>query len=406
MLDKEKRMKLIMIHQHDPTVHHVGGIGTFIDTFIRNAPEDIEIQLLGVTAHPERFPVGRWHSLTIGQKQFQFFPLAVANPARITLLPLSVRMVYALQRYRKKINIQNATLEFHRIEPMLAFFRDKNHKILFLHGHNMRDFYNKKTEVRWGKFPWLYFWLEKKLFPQAKHIYIVREDAIEDYKKQYPTKKNDISFLPTWADETNFYSLDKEGKRALREKLQIKLSLPNSSPLFLYVGRYEGQKDPLRLLGAFKLVKSRYPNAVLILVGEGSLKGEMEVYVRENDLSEAVRFLPSQSQEDIGRLMNSVDALCLSSAFEGMPRVVVEALHCGLPVVSTAVGESVRLIGDSQGGRLVTEDGAKAFSEAMIDLIESPPSTDACRDQVAAFTARKVLGPVYKKYCGLSEGNQ
>jgi len=399
-------MKLIMIHQHDPTVHHVGGIGTFIDSFIRNAPEDIEIQMLGVTAQPERFPVGHWHSLAIGQKRFNFFPLVAADPAKITLLPLSVRMVYALQQYRKKINIQNAILEFHRIEPMLAFYRDRNHKMLFLHGHNMRDFHNKKTEVRWGKFPWLYFCLEKKLIPKAKHVYIVREDATRDYQKQYPTKKNEISFLPTWVDETVFYPLDKEKKRALSKRLKTILRLPSSSPTFLYVGRYEGQKDPLRLLSAFKLVRSRYPNAILILIGEGSLKRKMEIYIQQHDLSEAVRFLPPLSQQDVGQWMNAVDALCLSSAFEGMPRVVVEALHCGLPVISTAVGETRRLIGDSQGGRLVTEEGAEAFSEAMMDLIENPPSADACRNQVVAFTARKILEPVYENYRGLSGDNQ
>ena len=137
-------MKLIMIHQHDPTVHHVGGIGTFIDTFIRNAPDDLEIQLLGVTAQPERFPVGQWHSLSMGQKSFQFFPLVVSNPIKVTFIPLSLKITYALNRYRKKISTQNAILEFHRIEPMLAFLRDSNPKALFLHGHNMKDFYNKK----------------------------------------------------------------------------------------------------------------------------------------------------------------------------------------------------------------------------------------------------------------------
>lgn len=391
-------MKLILIHQHDPTVHHVGGIGTFIDTFISNAPDDIEIQLLGVTAQPDRFPVGQWHTFSIGNKVFQFFPLVVANPVNVGLIPLSLKMVLSLYLYRKQIQIQSAILEFHRIEPMLVFYRSKNYKALFLHGHNMKDFYNKNTEVRWGKFPWLYFWLEKKLLPQANHTYIVREDAIEDYQKNYPRRKNEISFLPTWADETIFHSMEKAKRISLRDNLLSNLNLSSASPIFLFVGRFEGQKDPLRLLSAFKLMRSQYPEAALILIGEGSLKEDMKYFVRQNTLSDAVRFLPPMSQQDIGQWMNAVDALCLSSAFEGMPRVVVEALHCGLPVISTSVGEAGRLIGDSRGGRLVTEDGAEAFSKAMIDLIQNPPSAESCKSQVLSFTARKILEPVYNKY--------
>ena len=83
----------------------------------------------------------------------------------------------------------------------------------------MKDFYNRKTEVRWGKFPGLYFWLEKKLLPQASHTYIVREDAVMDYQKKYPAKADHISFLPTWVDEEVFYSLNEQSRSVLRKKM-------------------------------------------------------------------------------------------------------------------------------------------------------------------------------------------
>lgn len=399
-------MKLILIHQHDPTIPHVGGVQTFIDTFIRNAPDNLEIHLIGVSAKPDRFPVGQWHSLSMGQKAYRFFPLVAAHPVHVTFIPLTIRMWWALFRYRKKIDLQDAILEFHRVEPMLAFLGKHNPRILVLHGHNMKDFYNRKTEVRWGKFPRLYFWLEQKLLPQADHIYIVREDAVEDYQKKYPAKANKISFLPTWVDEAVFHSLGEQERSVLREKLIQEQALSAASRIFLYVGRYEGQKDPIRLLNAFKLVLAKDSHAILILIGEGGLKVEMQNFVQEHKLSSAVRFLPPMPQEDIGQWMNAADALCLSSAFEGMPRVAVEALYCGLPVISTAVGEAGRLIGDSHGGRLVTEEGAEVFAKAMLDLVGNPPSTMACEKQVESYTARKILAPVYRYYGELSEGKE
>lgn len=396
-------MKVVLIHQHDPTIPHVGGIGTFIDTFIRNAPSDLEVHLVGVTAQPSMYPVGQWHSLSMDGKGYRFFPLLIADPVHVPFLPLSVNILLSLYRYRESINIEGAILEFHRIEPMLAFSGDANHKVLYLHGHNRKDFYNKNTEVRWGKIPWLYFWLEKRLLPKANHIYIVREDAVGDYKKEYPEKAPCISFLPTWVDESAFYSMQEESRRVARSELLGEQDLPVESTLFLFVGRFEGQKNPLHLLRAFKQVVQRNTRARLALVGEGSLKSEMKKFVRENGISAAVRFLPPMPQPAIGRWMNISDALCLSSAFEGMPRVVVEALHCGLPVVSTHAGEVERLIGRSQGGRIVEEAEPEAFADAMLDVVANRPSRQACVGQVGAYTAAKILPPVYQRYRELLE---
>ena len=395
-------MKLILMHQHDPTIPHVSGIGTFLNTFIGNAPEDLEIELLGVSADAQRYSVGRWHECVLGSKRFLFFPLANTNPVHVPVFPLTISMLLALRRYRRHIDTNNAILEFHRVEYMLGFIHDENPKVLFLHGNNMKDFYNKKTEVRWGKFPWLYFALERRLLPQAEHVYIVREDAVLDYQERYPTMAAQIDFLPTWVDDAVFLCLEGDARRALRAKLLKDKGCANSTRGFLFVGRYEGQKDPLRLLRAFKKVSEISEKAVLFLIGEGSLKGEMQDYVRANQLTAVVHFLPPMLQQDIARWMNAADALCLSSAFEGMPRVVVEALHCGLPVVSTAVGEAERLIGDASGGRLVRGDGADVFATAMLDLLDNPPSADACRNRVRAFTASQILAPVYHRYRDLS----
>ena len=399
-------MKFVIIHQHDPTIPGVGGIGTFIDAFIRNSPENIEINLIGVTAQPDRYPVGQWHSVSTGKKSFLFFPLVAANPVHITFIPLTMKMLLALLHYRKHFDLQDAILEFHRIEPILAFLKCDNPMVLFLHGHNLKDFYNKNTEVRWGKIPWLYLWLEKILLPRASHIHIVREDAVNDYKEKYKRKADDISFIPTWVDETVFKSLNEEERYSLRNKLAKKCDISASSKIFLFVGRYEGQKNPIRLLEAFKLVRARYADAVLILIGDGSLKNDMKNYVQQQALTPSVLFLPAMTQQEISQWMNAADVFCLSSAFEGMPFVILEALYSGLPVVSTAVGEATRLLGNSQGGRLVTNGGAEPFANAMIDLLTNPPTREACNKQVESYTAQNILAPVYQYHCTLLKINK
>lgn len=394
-------MRLALIHQHDPTVPHVGGIQTFINTLIRNAPDDLDVDLLGVSSRPEAYPVGQWHALTMGAKAFRFFPLVAAHPVEISRIPLSFKMLLALYRYRRRLALNGAILEFHRIEPMLGFLFAANEKVLFLHGNNRKDFYNRKTEVRWGRCPALYFFLEAWLLRRARHVYTVREDAVHDYRLAFPDMDNAISFLPTWVDEMVFSALSPVDRENLRMRLLREQNLPLESKVLLFVGRYEGQKDPFRLLEAFRLVAERR-RVCLILIGEGTLKEPMRRFVVDNGLSDVVRFMPPMDQSGVSEWMNAADGLCLSSAFEGMPRVVVEALHCGLPVVGTAVGETVRLIGGTRGGRLVAEAGASAFAAAVLDLLADPPSADCCRRQVHDFTARKILEPVYHHYRCLS----
>jgi glycosyltransferase involved in cell wall biosynthesis len=134
------------------------------------------------------------------------------------------------------------------------------------------------------------------------------------------------------------------------------------------------------------------------------MEGRIRSAVSQYGLDDRVRLVPPVSQGELARWMNSADCLVLSSAFEGMPRVVVESLRCGLPVVSTDVGETRRLVGDSAGGRLVSERTPEGFRRAVSDLLARPPSREQCRRQAAPFTARAVLEPVYAAYRQLEQG--
>lgn len=166
----------------------------------------------------------------------------------------------------------------------------------------------------------------------------------------------------------------------------------------LFAGRFEGQKDPRLLLEAFRRLNGTGGQTVLILIGTGRLEASMRVLIQQQGLSPIVRMLPPQPQPQLARWMNAADCLVLSSAFEGMPRVVVEALGCGLPVVSTDVGEARRLVQNSVTGRLVGDRTPEAFAAGIAEVLRQPPDREACRRQIAPFTARKVLAPVYAAY--------
>lgn len=395
-------MRVMLIHQHDPTSHHVGGIGTFLNTFIKYAPADFDVSVVGVAVDPKTYPIGRWHRLHSGEKPFDFLPIVAADPCCRGRVPLSLRFTGALIRYRRRLDFHDAILDLHRVEPSLALRDLANPKVLFLHSHP-KDLSNPHTEVVWGKAPRLYFWLERHLIQGMARIFIVREDAVGFYKARYPKLAERFTFLPTWVDEEVFVSLpDAERERQKRELAQAH-GLRLTDRLVLFVGRFEGQKDPLLLLRAFRHLNGLQSQTRLVMIGDGSLEPAIRSFIEANRLTHGVRLLGPQPQVEIARWMNIADCLCLSSAFEGMPRVVVEALQCGLPVVSTDVGEARRLIGNSVAGRLVRERTPQVLGAAMAGLLSQPPERKACQQQAAPFSARKVLEQVYSAYRDLND---
>lgn len=393
-------MRLIIIHQHDPGINCVGGIGTFINTFIKYAPADFEISLVGVSSEPQQRQIGRWQRLNIQGRDYAFLPIVAAHPNRRRTVPLSLRFTWALARYRPSINFHEATLMFHRIEPSLALRHLGNPKVLILHAH-MHDLYNPKTEVLWGKFPQLYFWLERRLIQDMASISIVREDAVSFYRARYPNLATRFAFLPTWVDESIFVPLSEDERFQQKQQLGKVKGFDPSNQILLFVGRFEGQKDPLLLLEAFRHLNGLMAQARLVMIGEGSLEPEIRAFLASHRLDHAVHLIGPKPQSEIARWMNVADCLALSSAYEGMPLVVLEALHCGLPVVSTNTGEVKRLIEQSVG-RLVDERTPQALAAAIAGLLRHPPTRQACQQQAASYTASKALEPVYQYYRQLS----
>ena len=394
--------RVILFHQHDPGINFVGGIGTFINTFIKHAPADFEVSVVGVTADPETRPVGRWQRVSIGGRSCEFLPVVSAHPSRRGRVPISVLYSAALWRSRKLIDLRDAVLDFHRIEPIVPMRRAPNPKVLVLHAH-MMDLYNPLCEVFWRRAPRLYFAIERALIHRMDRVYIVREDGVEWYRKHYPKLADRIEFLPTWVDEDVFVSEPEHVRAEQRAKLGAEHGFAPSDRVLLFVGRFEGQKDPLMLLESFRRLNGLRAASRLVLIGEGSMEAEMRRFIQEHQLGSQILILGPQPQTEIARWMNVADCLCLSSAFEGMPRVVVEALGCGLPVVTTAVGEAPRLVQDGGAGRLVTERTPEAFASAVGDLLRHAPDRAACHRQIESFTAKKILERVYGAYRELAQ---
>ena len=388
-------MRAWILHPHDPCVDYASGVGTMINTFIANAPEDLELKLIGITVDPAHRPVGQWSKVTVGGREIDQLPVLAAHPSIRSRIPVSLSYTRRLKKRLRRLDLGRDSLLFHRLEPAWAAARLPNQRLMFLHYHPEDQVLGKGTEVTWRRFPWLYFWLEKNLLPRVEHLWSERSDAIEWWMERYPALRGKADFLPTWADDAVFHVYPEERRTRLRSQLCAAAGLDPAKPLCVFAGRFEAQKDPMLLMRSWKALEATHADAQLVLAGEGSFGPEMSAYAASDGLTGRVHFAGALSQQQVAEWLNAADAFVLSSAFEGMPLAMIEALACGTPVASTRIGESPRLVNRPEHGRLVEERHPEALAAAIAEVLRQPRDRDACVDSARPFTPRQVLAPVY-----------
>ena len=141
------------------------------------------------------------------------------------------------------------------------------------------------------------------------------------------------------------------------------------------VGRLERQKNFDVFVDAAGLVLKRHPNALFEVVGEGSLRAEVEGKVAAEGLSEHVRLVGTQA--DVPGFLSTLDQFWLTSDWEGTPNVVLEAMAASVPVVATAVGGTPEIVADGETGFLVPPGDAPAVAEAALSLAGDPATASA-----------------------------
>jgi len=145
------------------------------------------------------------------------------------------------------------------------------------------------------------------------------------------------------------------------------LGIENSARIIGHVARLHHQKGQRYLLEAFEQVLKRYPDTVLLIVGDGPLRNELETLASDLRLADHVRFLGFR--QDVPNILSVIDLFVLSSLWEGLPIVLLEAMAMGKPVVSTDVDGIRELIVQRQEGLLAPPKNPARLAEAMSALL-------------------------------------
>jgi glycosyltransferase involved in cell wall biosynthesis len=384
---------LTIFYQFNPWNSTIGGIQTVIRSFIKYAPDDFDLQLVG-TGDGREMTIGAWHEESYAGKKLRFMPVLDLPEDNVRgRIPTTVKYTAALMGKK----IRSDFMHFHRLEPTLMARQWNADKTFFVHNdiHQQMAAKDSNNAILWRRFPQAYFAMEGYLVRQFDEVLSCNSESTQLYKNQYPDIADRVSFIRNTVDTEVCKPLDASIRNAERIKLAHKLGLSEDTKFLLFAGRLHPQKDPLRLVQALKALNQ--PNVHLLVAGDGELASALKEEILRLNLSAQVTMLGAVEAARLVIYYQVASALVLTSEFEGLPLVVLEALACGTPIVSTHCGETPKFL-TSNSGVISPDRSPESIAHSLQQILSNPneyPSS-ACSDVAAPYSARSIVSQVYE----------
>jgi len=312
----------------------------------------------------------------------------------------SVGLFFALVQYFKIQKPDVFVSAFPRINIITIaakIFSGVNTKIIITE-HSVFSFLPVIAKTFWrGMFARFFMpLLARLLYPKADSIVCVSVGIAEDLKKVINTNGNmKVIYNPIIVDK--IYQLADETVN------NVWFSNPEVS-VIIAVGRLVPIKDYLTLLKAFKQVLKNQP-ARLVILGSGPEKEKLEWLSSQMGLSESIAFMGFQKNPY--KYIKKASVFVLSSLQEGFGNVIIEAMACGAPVVSTdcPVGPG-EIIENMKNGILVPVGDEKSMADAILKVLNDPVLAEkfstAGRERAKFFSVAKSVGEYEKVFDELS----
>lgn len=222
----------------------------------------------------------------------------------------------------------------------------------------------------------------KLLYPKAEKIIGVSQAASRDLEKSLSLKAGSI---------TTIYNPVVDNALGLKAKQSLKHQwlAPGSPPVFLTVGRLTEQKDFYTAINAFAMVRKKIPSRLIIL-GEGELRPQIEELIYTLDIAQDVHM--AGFVQNPYAYMSQAAAFILSSRWEGLGNVLIEAMACGTPVISTDCPHGPKeILEDGKYGPLVPVGDANALANAMQKILETPIDRERLIERANYFSVQSAI---------------
>ncbi len=230
------------------------------------------------------------------------------------------------------------------------------------------------TEVSLSKFPARKLRIVSAL-QRATKIFSVA-DSLKRHVAALGIDSNKIQVVGNGVDADKFHPVD-------RAEARRDLDLPEGAPVLISVGGLVDRKGYHRVIEILPLLLKEFPDLMYLIVGgacaEGNNRKQLEQQVADLSLQNHVRFLGPLPSEQLKSPLSASDLFVLSTANEGWANVFLEAMACGLPVITTDVGGNSEVVNDASLGTIVPFGDASALQLALSDALNKQWDKQAIR---------------------------
>ncbi|QJR16458.1 glycosyltransferase family 4 protein [Usitatibacter palustris] len=217
------------------------------------------------------------------------------------------------------------------------------------------------------------------LYRQAHHIVTTGEKLRLQVIEETGADAARVVSIPTGIDLERFRSADRAAARAVT-------NLPSDAFIVGIVATLRSWKGHRYLIEAI----AKMPGLQLVIVGDGPQREALEKQVAAANLGERVRLVGNR--DDVSPWLQSFDLFCLPSyANEGVPQALMQAMACGLPVVTTNAGSIGEIVTDGVSGVIVPTENVDALRSAIAMLVDDGATRTKFAAQAEA-TARERFG--------------
>lgn len=228
------------------------------------------------------------------------------------------KRVHKVKELKKDLNI-DVCISFLESANIVNILSRKREKIII----SLRSYASARTK---GFYNWIFKFIIKKLYNTVDYVVSVSQEAREDLIENFRMFQSKTVCIYNPVD-TELINDIKKCTLNLKEQELF------DNPIVINVGRLNEAKGQYHLIKAFYHVKQQVENAKLVILGEGKLRKELQDLIKKLDLENSVYLLGFK--ENPYKYMFRAKVFVLSSLYEGFPNVLLEAMACGLAIVST-----------------------------------------------------------------------
>lgn len=343
-------MRVLQIAPLSPADNKTGGLEKFIIEFVP------ALRKLGVDA----VIVG----VSRGQSQLaseSHFPVIKTDKTK----GIAFRFYLGLMIRGRQVVRPGDIIHCHRPEHAAVLLLHRNPKIVTVH----TSIYDDMALRKGGPLGAAYRLFERYVFSNPGLFGICRvvfasEKIKARYDGLYPGIRDISISLRTGIDTGKFSFMRQDARDEIRRSLGIACN----SPLVLSAGRLDSMKGIPFLLESFKSIEVKMPGAVLLIAGEGAIRGELESKAKSLGLKNA-RFVGNVENERLPEYYAAADVFAVTSLYEGGPITIYESLSCATPVVSTDVGVAGEMIRDGVNGYVVKARSPEEFATKILAVL-------------------------------------